>query len=42
MRQHRETTPLWVWVAFVLIGLGLGFYVTGYFVVEEMITYFKK
>ena len=42
MKQQRETTPLWVWLAFVLIGLGIGIYVAGYFVVEEMIAYFKK
>ena len=42
MKQQRETTPLWVWLTFVLIGLGIGIYVTGYFVVEEMIAYFKK
>ena len=42
MKQQRETTPLWVWLACVLIGLGIGIYVTGYFVVEEMIAYFKK
>jgi hypothetical protein len=42
MKQQRETTPLWVWVAFVLIGVGVGIYVTGYVMVEEMIAYFKK
>ncbi|MET4482343.1 hypothetical protein [Bradyrhizobium sp. F1.13.3] len=42
MKQQREATPLWVWVAFVLIGLGVGIYVTGYVMVEEMIAYFKK
>jgi len=42
MKQQRETTPLWVWLTFVLIGLGIGIYATGYFVVEVMIAYFKK
>ena len=41
-QRPRETTPLWVWLAFVLIGLGIGTYLTGYLMVEEMIAYFKK
>jgi uncharacterized membrane protein YczE len=42
MKQQRETTPLWMWVAIVLIGLGVGIYVTGYVMVEAMIAYFRK
>ena len=41
-QQERETAPLWVWLAFVVIGLGAGVYVTGYWMFEEMIVHFRK
>jgi hypothetical protein len=41
-QQPREGAPLWVWLAFVLIGLGVGAYVTGYLMIEEMIAHFRK
>ena len=39
--QPRESSPLWVWLAFVLIGLGAIAYLTGYLMIEEMIAFFK-
>jgi hypothetical protein len=39
--QSRETSPLWVWLAFVLLGLGAIAYLTGYLMIEEMIAFFK-
>jgi hypothetical protein len=41
-QYQREGAPLWVWLAFVLIGLGVGAYVTGYWMIEEMIAHFRK
>ena len=41
-QQSREGAPLWVWLAFVLIGLGIGAYVAGYLMIEEMIAHFRK
>jgi hypothetical protein len=39
--QPRESSPLWVWLAFVLIGLGAIAYLAGYLMIEEMIAFFK-
>ena len=39
--QPRETSPLWVWFTFGLIGLGALAYLTGYLVIEEMIAFLK-
>jgi hypothetical protein len=39
--QPRESSPLWVWLALVLIGLGAIAYLTGYLMIEEMIAFFK-
>jgi hypothetical protein len=39
--QPREASPLWVWLALVLIGLGSIAYLTGYLMIEEMIAFFK-
>jgi hypothetical protein len=41
-QQPRESAPLWVWLAIVLIGLGVGVYATGYLMIEEMIAHMKK
>jgi hypothetical protein len=41
-QQSRESAPLWVWLALVLICLGAGVYVTGYWMIEEMIAHVKK
>jgi hypothetical protein len=39
--QPRETSPLYVWLAFALIGFGVIAYLAGYLVIEEMIAIFK-
>jgi hypothetical protein len=39
--QPRETSPLYVWMAFALIGFGAIAYLTGYLVIEEIIAIFK-
>ncbi len=41
-QQSRESAPLWVWLALVLICLGAGVYVTGYWMIEEMIAHMRK
>lgn len=41
-RQPRESAPLWVWLTFVLIGLGIGTYVAGYLMIEEIVAHFRK
>lgn len=41
-QQSREGAPIWVWLAFVLIGLGIGAYSLGYLMIEEMIHHLKK
>jgi hypothetical protein len=39
--QPRESSPLWVWLAFVLIGVGALAYFAGYLMIEEIIAFFK-
>ena len=39
--QPREASPLYVWLTFLLIGLGALAYFTGYLVLEEIIAFFK-
>ena len=41
-QQTREGYPLWVVLAIVLIGLGVGVYATGYLMIEEMIAHMRK
>jgi hypothetical protein len=41
-QQSREGAPLWVWLAFVLIGLGVAAYAEGYLMIEEMTAHFRK
>lgn len=41
-QQPRETAPLWVWLAFVLMGIGFAAYLLGYLMIEEMIAYLRK
>ena len=40
-QQSREASPLYVWLAFVLIGFGALAYFTGYLMIEEIIAFFK-
>ena len=39
--QPREASPLYVWLAFVLIGIGVLAYITGYLVIEEIFAFLK-
>ncbi|WP_283815765.1 hypothetical protein [Bradyrhizobium lablabi] len=39
--QPREASPLYVWLAFVLLGLGVIAYVAGYLVFEEIFAFLK-
>jgi hypothetical protein len=39
--RPREAPPLYVWLAFVLIGFGALAYFAGYLMVEEIISFFK-
>jgi hypothetical protein len=43
MKQHqpREGTPLWVWLALVLIACGTAAYATGYFMIDELLALWK-
>ncbi len=39
--QPRESAPLWVALTFVLMIVGAVMYVTGYFMVEDVLRVFK-
>ena len=39
--QPRESAPLWVGLTFVLMVVGAVMYVTGYFMVEDVLRLFK-
>jgi hypothetical protein len=39
--QPRESAPLWVGLTFVLMSVGTLMYITGYFIVEDLLTLFK-
>jgi len=41
MKQSRETAPLWVWLTFGLIGLGIIAYAAGYMVLEDIFALIK-
>lgn len=41
MKQARETTPLWVWIAFVLIGVGIVAYIVSYSMFEDVIAFLR-
>jgi hypothetical protein len=38
-QQTREATPIWVWMAFGLMGIGIAAYLTGYWMIEEMLAF---
>ena len=40
--QPRESAPLWVGLTFVLMLVGTVMYVAGYFMVEDLLTFFKR
>jgi hypothetical protein len=37
MKQPREAAPIWVWLAFGLMGPGTASYVAGYMVLEDIL-----
>jgi hypothetical protein len=39
--QPRESAPLWVGLTFALMIIGMVVYVTGYFMVEDLLAFFK-
>lgn len=41
-QQERETAPIWVWLFFVLLAIGAGTYLAGYWMFEELIVHFRK
>jgi hypothetical protein len=41
-QQERESTPIWVWLAFGLMAIGAVAYLTGYWMFEELIAHFRK
>ena len=41
-QQQRESTPLWVWLAFALMAIGAVAYLTGYWMLEDLIAHFRK
>jgi hypothetical protein len=41
MMQPREGWPLWVWLTFGLMAVGTVAYLTGYFVIEDLLAFFK-
>ena len=40
--QPRESAPLWVGLTFVLMIVVTVMYVTGYFMVEDLLAFFKR
>jgi hypothetical protein len=41
MKPSRETAPIWVWLAFGLMGLAIAAYLMGYMVVEDILGFLK-
>ena len=41
MKQAREATPLWVWIAFGLIGVGIVAYMVSYSMFEDIIAFLR-
>jgi type IV secretory pathway VirB3-like protein len=39
--QPRESAPLWVGLTFALMIIGMVVYVTGYFMVADLLAFFK-
>jgi hypothetical protein len=39
--QPRESAPLWVGLTFALMIVGTVIYVTGYFMIEDLLAFFK-
>ena len=41
-RRHSLWRQLWVWLAFGLMAIGAVAYLTGYWMLEELIAHFRK
>jgi hypothetical protein len=41
MKLACEATPLWVWIAFVLIGVGIVAYIVSYSMFEDIIAFLR-
>lgn len=41
MMQPRESSPLWVWLTLGLMIVATAIYLTGYFVIEDLLAFFK-
>jgi hypothetical protein len=41
-QRERESTPLWVWLFFGLLAVGVAAYLTGYWMFEEVVSHVKK
>jgi hypothetical protein len=39
--RTREMTPIWVWLTFGLLTVGTVLYLTGYFMVEDILSFFQ-
>ena len=40
--QPRESAPLWVGLTFALMLVGAVMYLTGYFIIEDLLAFIKK
>ena len=40
--QPRESAPLWVGLTFALVLVGTVMYLTGYFIIEDLLAFIKK
>jgi type IV secretory pathway VirB3-like protein len=40
--QPRESAPLWVGLTFALMLAGTVMYLTGYFIIEDVLAFIKK
>ena len=41
MMRPRETTPLWVWVTFAMIGVGAATYLVAFFMIDDLMPMLK-
>ena len=40
-RQAREATPIWVWMTFALMGVGIAAYLISYLMIAEIVAFIK-
>jgi hypothetical protein len=41
MKQSREGAPLWVWLTFGILGLGVLAYAAGFIMLEDIVAFLK-